>query len=185
MVKDCQESIDLVTGEKTRVIFASIFASIGSIVVRNRALSIREEIGTLPSVSPPNQRCGTPRCKTCPLIFDNPNNVFINGIKVSGAGVIYVCQCTICDEAYIGQTHQEFHRRINGHRSCFKFSGKLEFEKSALSFHSFNKHRRDSFDLRYFKVGLIRSAAPRDLDSAEDYYISQRLTGINRMVVSR
>ena len=200
VVKDCQESIDLVTGEKTRVIFAlKKNTSIGSIVVRNRALSIGEDIGTLPSVSPPNQRCGTPRCKTCPLIFENPNNVFINGIKVKfdmrltckSAGVIYVCQCTICDEAYVGQTHQEFHRRINGHRSCFKFSGKLEFEKSALSFHSFNKHRRDdknAFDLRYFKVGLIRSAAPRDLDRAEDYYISQfntRLTGINRMVVSR
>ena len=198
--KDCQDSIDMVTGAKTRVIFAlKKNTPVGGIVVRNRALSIGEDTVTLPSVSPPNQRCKAPRCMTCPLIFDNPNNVFVNGIKVKfdmkltckSAGVIYVCKCTICNEAYIGQTHQEFHCRINGHRSCFKVSEELEFEKSALSFHSFNKHRRhdkDSFDLRSFKVGLIRKAPPRELDRVEDYFITifkTRLIGLNRIAVSR
>ena len=42
--KDCQDSIDMVTGAKTRVIFAlKKNTPVGGIVVRNRALSIGED----------------------------------------------------------------------------------------------------------------------------------------------
>ena len=105
-----------------------------------------------------------------------------------GGSYLRVC---LRGEAYIGQTHQEFHGRLNGHRSNFKVNGALEYEKGALSFHAFLKHRtknKGQFDLNIFKVGVIRRAIATELDRTEDYYINlfnTRLSGLNRIVVVR
>ena len=199
LVRDCQTSIDLVTGTKTRVIIALRKGpTIGSEIVRNRAMSVSEDTLHQMSVAPPNQKCGGKGCKTCPLMFEDPKSVTVNGsptrldmrLTCKAAGVIYVAKCTICEECYFGQTHSPFHIRINGHRSKFKTTG-LEFEQSALAYHMFLKHRsanKDDFTISNFKVGIVKSGRATDLDRLEEGYIDSygtRLQGLNRIAVVR
>eukprot|EP00116_Pleurobrachia_bachei_P000284 sb/3460546/ len=197
LVRDCQTSIDLVTGTNTRVIIALRKGpTIGSEIVRNRAMSVSEDTLHQMSVAPPNQRCGGKGCKTCPLMFEDPKSVTVNGSPIrldmrltcKAAGVIYIAKCTICEECYFGQTHSPFHIRINGHRSKFKTTG-LAFEQSALAYHMFLKHRsaiKDNFIINNFNVGIVKSGRATDLDRLEEGYIDSygtRLQGLNRIAV--
>ena len=199
LVKDCQASIDLVTGTSTRVIMALRKGpTIGSEMVRNRAMSVSEDTQHQMSVAPKNQKCGGKGCKTCPLMFEDPKSVTVNGSPIrlnmrltcKAAGVIYVAKCTLCEECYIGQTHSPFHIRMNGHRSKFK-TADLEFKKSALSYHMFLKHRsliEDDFTntMNNFRVGVVKSGRATDLDRLEEAnidFFGTRLHGLNRIAV--
>ena len=64
---------------------------------------------------------------------------------------------------------------------------KLSFEQSALSMHSFLVHKL-SFDMKHFKLGIVKRVRPVDLDREEDNFINRFRTniwGINRVVVVR
>ena len=58
-------------------------------------------------------------------------------------------------------------------------------EKSALSMHCFNRHGED-FDLKLFKVGIVRKAQPTTLDREEARFCVKFKTnvwGLNRMEI--
>eukprot|EP00116_Pleurobrachia_bachei_P007705 sb/3467967/ len=191
---DCQGSIDSVTGYPTRVIMAlKKGAAIGNEVVRNRKLSLSE---SQPTITPQNQRCNGRGCKTCPILFETPQTVVVNGsclkldlrLTCKSSGVIYVANCVICGESYFGQTHSALHIRMNGHRSKFK-TDQLAFEQSALSYHCFLKYRdKDNFSISSFRIGLVKRASPMELDRVEEFFIESfgtRVNGLNRIAVVR
>ena len=75
-----------------------------------------------------SQKCGRPRCKTCPMMFDNNNDIELNSninLKLSklatckSEDVIYVCICKVCKDYYFGQTISHCSMRMNGHRDKF------------------------------------------------------------------
>jgi len=108
---------------------------------------------------------------------------------------IYVAQCQLCnkqtrvykEDAYFGQTIQEMHCRMNGHRNKFKIDSSLVFEKSALAMHCFLEHK-DNFSMSNFKLGIVKKVKPTDLDREETFYINKFRTniwGLNRISVVR
>jgi hypothetical protein len=172
--------------------------SIGNTVVRNRKLS--ESVFT-PVVK--SQKCGSPRCQTCPYLFNHDDEIIVNGIVLrldfnlscKDQHVIYVAQCQLCnklarvlkDDTYFGQTIQEMHCRMNGHRNKFVIDSNLIFEKSALSMHCFLAHKNE-FNMSHFKLGIVKKVKPVDLDRDETFYINKFRTniwGLNRISVVR
>ena len=105
---------------------------------------------------------------------------------------IYLAVCKVCrekgfsDNAYVGQTTQPLHRRMNGHRACFVLV-EAKLEKSALSLHAFQKHP-EAFSLSNFEVTVLCQVGPLALDRQESFFIEKFRTntrGLNRMVVRR
>ena len=152
---------------------------------------------SIPLLPTSSQSCGHSRCQTCPSLFDSSERILINGSELfldqsltcKDNNIIYVAQCTICKDngTYFGQTVNAFHIRMNGHRSHFKIDSSLTFEKSALSMHTFLCHK-DNFDMKIFKLGIVKKVSPNYLDREEDFFISRFRTnifGLNRIVVSR
>ena len=75
------------------------------------------------------------------------------------------------------------HKRANGHRACFTTANE-KYKNSALSYHVFEEHN-DKFDdkLMNYRLGIIKSVIPMDLDRVEDFYIYNTkadLLSINR-----
>ena len=172
--------------------------SIGNTIVRNRRLS---ESVFIPEVK--TQKCGGPGCQSCPFMFDYDEKIVINGmilrldftLSCKDQHVIYVAQCQLCnkqtrvykEDAYFGQTIQEMHCRMNGHRNKFKIDSSLVFEKSALAMHCFLEHK-DDFSMSNFKLGIVKKVKPTDLDREETFYINKFRTniwGLNRISVVR
>ena len=194
-------------GEGTRTICAMRkHLSIGNVVVKNRRLSggtnieeelasgisVCEEEGVLKQWTP----CGAKRCKTCPL-WMREKELRVNGVVVPISqtlgcrtkNVIYLAVCNECplDKGfYVGQTTQMFRDRMSGHRSKFKVDDEV-YKHSALSFHCQLEHP-DRFGLEFFKVGLLKSVAPKFLDREENIFINKlrgHIFGLNRIDVVR
>ena len=182
-----------------RIIFAlKKHPTVKDRVVKNRQLS--KGIGQNCCEQKVSQACETPKCETCPLVFNLSDNVIVNGQKVfldqslncKSKNIIYLAQCTICTErktdvlnedSYFGQTLTAAHTRFNGHRNKFKIDDKLSYTKSALSEHCFDRHRND-FKLSVFKIGFVTCCRAVDLDHEENRVISKFKTdifGLNRM----
>ena len=86
----------------------------------------------------------------------------------------------------MGQTTQMFRDRMSGHRSKFKVDDEV-YKHSALSFHCQLEHP-DRFGLEFFKVGLLKSVAPKFLDREENIFINKlrgHIFGLNRIDVVR
>ena len=91
------------------------------------------------------------------------------------------------EDSYFGQTVTPMHIRMNGHRNKFKIDSLLTFEKSALSMHCFLEHKTE-FNMKLFKLGLVKKVRPVDLDREESKLINRYRTniwGLNRIVVVR
>ena len=105
--------------------------------------------------------------------------------------VVYLAQCSLCgiglDNSYNGQTQQQMHKRINGHRSCFVKDNEESVEKSALALHARDEHP-DNFDLDIFKFMILDSVNPCELNRRESRAIGGLRTnvmGLNRMKVQK
>ena len=192
LVRDIESDIKSLCGD-IRVIFAmKKHQSIGNLVVRNRKLSSGSEEGEDTST----QKCGSKRCKLCPLLFD-VKEVMVNGqickfdmkLNCKSDNVLYLNQCQVCPEyedSYFGQTVTEAHIRMNGHRNKFDRNDN-NYEKSALAFHCHDIHP-DIFCLDNFRIGLVRQMPPQNLDREEDILIHKYKThiwGLNRIKVRR
>eukprot|EP00116_Pleurobrachia_bachei_P000624 sb/3460886/ len=195
-LKGLEEDIAAITGGCTVLLSMRKSPAIGNLVVRNRRLS-ESSTGPIESEEDFNQKCGGPGCRTCPMMSTSPT-LSINGqrLKLNGSlnckskNIIYIAQCTICsrgsgnrkEDSYIGQTMQEAHKRMNGHRSKFTEAG---HQGSALAQHGGEAHR-DQFSLDYFKLGLIKTVSPLALDRHENKLIDRlrtKLFGLNRINV--
>ena len=128
-----------------------------------------------------NQKCGDGRCKTCTIMFENFDTIYLNDhdldLKLSNRfnckseDVIYIAQCQITDynDCYFGNTSNKLHVRFNVHRQGFK-AGK--YTRNVLSNHLYTDHSEMiGVGLHNYRVGIIDSVAPRDIERREDYYI--------------
>ena len=86
--------------------------------------------------------------------------------------IIYLYVCNLCpdnDSFYIGQSVNSCRDRANGHRG--KFS-KVHHKKSALSYHVYKDHPLYiDKKLSNYKLGVIKSTTPLNLDILEDYFV--------------
>ena len=195
LLEEVRPDISKLVGEETSVLVAARRGTtIGNTVVKNSMLC---DIAT---ETMSTQKCSAKKCKSCMLLGNMGEQLIVNGLTVTvkknlnckSPNVIYVAQCQLCskipdvDDTYTGQTGQPFHKRVNGHRSCFTNPDNVELiEKSALSLHSYNEHR-DNFDLNDFKFILHDQTRPRDLNRRESRRIGELRTnvmGLNRMNV--
>ena len=85
---------------------------------------------------------------------------------------MYLYICNLCPNNmnfYVGQTVNSCRTRANGHRA--KFNTKY-YTKSALSVHMYKDHPQ-FFDnqLQNFKLGILKTTDPLNLDRCEDFYI--------------
>ena len=134
-----------------------------------------------------DQRCNGLGCKTCPVLFDKDSKIIVNGKKLvldrkltcKDDNVIYVAQCELCYkrknrenpncsiDAYFGQTTQEFHSRLNGHRVAFNNKSYT----SSLSEHWYENHKGSDKKMGIFKFGIVEKTT--ELNSREAFFISK------------
>ena len=195
ILRDVDKDIKHLVGEDVNVMVAARRCpTIRDNVVKNRFFS--KDTGTS---RPPFKACKSSRCLTCP-IYKSSGSVMINSVVFNISNkfncktdnCIYLAVCKFCrekgcsDNAYVGQTTQPLHRRMNGHRACFVLV-EAKLEKSALSLHAFQKHP-EAFSLSNFEVTVLCQVGPLALDRQESFFIEKFRTntrGLNRMVVRR
>ena len=181
VLKDCETDLKSIIGDTKLIMAIKKNPSIGSSVVRNKHLTT--ETPQLES-----QKCGATNCMQCPLV-NAKDIVTINNIKVrphpalncKSRNIIYLWECQICPEenGYFGRTIQKSHERTNTHRGCFTES---KWESSALSMHSRTVHG-ENFNLRDFRITLVKKCSPQVIRREEFKYIDKyrtRTRGINR-----
>lgn len=92
--------------------------------------------------------CSSKRCKTCPCANDTsifPNNNVNVFCKVYNC--IYRLTCTVCGIAYIGQTSNPLHKRINQHRSDVGKYNPSDSNDHNVEFEHFNLHGFDNISI--------------------------------------
>ncbi len=75
-----------------------------------------------------SNKCGQPRCKTCPFISQNNiiKNMKKNIIPLSdnltckSERVVYAISCSNCNAIYVGQTRRKLHERFTEHRATIR-----------------------------------------------------------------
>ena len=208
ILRDVDEDIKHLVGEDVNIMVAARrCTTIRDKVVKNK-LFINDTDKPTSTFKP----CKSKKCLTCPIYFSE-GNVIVNTVNLNisnknkfnckTSNCIYLAICKICeakgcsDIAYVGQTTQALHKRMNTHRTGFVKpvpgarppvkTGKHKYEESALSLHAFQSHP-DKFNLSHFKVTVLCQVGPLALDRQESFYIEKLRTntrGLNRMVVRR
>ena len=193
IMKDNQEMINYLFGREIRVIVAERRNP-------NTASLLFAKSGFAKEVcrSFDTQACGSRHgCLTCDVMAIE-RSVVINGVTVKldysldcgSEFVIYLYLCEHCENPcqegfYFGQSVNCVRTRANGHRAAFTED---LYEKSALAYHIWDKHR-EHFNLKLdnFRVGVVKSTSPGDLDRAEDFFVvatEADIKGLNRYKVT-
>ena len=181
ILRESQQDIDTLLGEQTRLIVAERRNNnIASLLFAKSSFSLS------PTPAKDTQKCGKGHgCLTCRLMDLSPNVViwkdhptYRQTLKLNfrcvctTEHVIYIYICKHCegnDNFYVGQCVNSARDRANGHRSSFT---KNNYKKSALSHHIYIAHPELMKDqLENFRLGVIKSTAPMNLDRLEDYYV--------------
>ena len=146
---------------------------------------------TVPCTSPGKRKRGRP-CQSCklmsnvPVIKNNSQTATSTGGNCKSKCLIYAAQCKICDKnnTYIGKTVQEFHCRINGHRSSYyeivrgynkhkeNFSV-VSDDTNVLGAHLFAKHgknKNEDFNSN-FTFTILKFVSPSTIRINEQSYI--------------
>ena len=75
------------------------------------------------------KKCGRARCKTCPILMENYNHIYLNNHEIvfnknmtcETMNVIYILFCNTCPNLfYVGETSLPLNLRVNLHRSQIK-----------------------------------------------------------------
>ena len=132
----------------------------------NKKQQMKISFSTCEKVIRLTQSCGSGGCLTCPIMslpkkikLNNDINIKLDfSLTCKTDNCIYLFICNECEGNsgfYFGKTYNRSHVRFNSHRSCFKVSNS-EYEKSALSYHTFMEHL-DNFSLKLnnFRVGIV------------------------------
>ena len=132
------------------------------------------------------EKCNMRGCKTCRMLLLSPT-VTIRNKKVKLAhgscktpNICYLALCDICGKPYTGQTVEEMHLRINGHRSLYKDvlerseANTLEeidsnTDQYTLGLHLHLEHGLNdpnAFD-NHMKFGILEIVNPNDIAKKE------------------
>ena len=181
ILKDSEEDIQTLIGDTKIVVAIKKNQTIGNMMIRNKQLCAKE-------IELENQKCNAQNCQQCPLV-NTSNTITINDMRVrkqknlncKSRNILYLWQCLLCEEedSYIGRTIQKSHERTNTHRGCFT---EEKWESSALSMHSKSAHAEE-FDLKHFRISLLRKVSPQRIRREEFKLIDKyrtRTVGINR-----
>ena len=133
------------------------------------------------------KKCGHPRCATCSCLNINTNfqsNVtskyyksfnpnMYSPLNCKSSNIIYLISCKKCGYQYVGQTTQEFSKRLNGHRKSVRLKNRL------IGKH-FSSENHSCLDM---KVQIIEKIVPiqgeskplytKRLLEREDYWIRE------------
>ena len=163
--------------------------------IRNQETSLNRkpdgEEPTAGKTSPPDslqktsQKCYSPGCRTCPVLFDFDTKISVNGqelqldvtLTCKDRHIICIAQCQRCnrddgrEDTFFGQTLTQFHTRLNGHRHNLVIDERAIYEHSALSMHCYTKHR-DNFCFDCFKFRIAKKTKPTLLDMEEATVVS-------------
>ena len=144
--------------------------TIGNLVVKNKGLCIQNKLTG-------SQKCGGKRCMICPLMITT-DTVLINNeelkipknLNCKSKNCVYLCLCKKCDinNAYFGQTIQEQHNRMTGHRQKFNM---INYTKSGVSMHAYDTHDGE-LSLNDYNIAVISKVPPTKLNREE--YILHR-----------
>ena len=198
LFKSVETDISSLVGEETRVLVATRKGkSVANNVVKNRSLCEPETIQS------ETQQCRARKCQSCNLLKNKKGDVMMvnktsvktpdRELNCKTRNCIYLAQCSVCDDsvsvenAYVGQTQQRMHQRINGHRSCFVQNDPDTIEKSALALHA-SEHHSNNFNLDIFKFMIMDRANPCSLNKRESRAIGELRTnviGLNRMKIQK
>ena len=148
------------------------------------------------------QKCGSKNCLCCKTI--DTNNRFISfstgghfifdfdectkPFTCKSKYVIYLITCIKCGFQYVGQTTQELHCRLNGHRSAVNNKNKNTYlyEHFRSDGHTFHDVRIQIIDHVKFQ-DVSELEAKKQLDIKEDFYIKTVNTlyplGLNDKVI--
>ena len=101
------------------------------------------------------KRCDHPRCLTCPIF--NINSCFQSSITgkqykttnpnickpldCKSNNIIYLITCKKCGYQYVGETTQEFSKRLNGHRKSVRLKSRLIGQHFSLPEHDWQDMR--------------------------------------------
>ena len=201
VIKDLSPDIRYLTGDTTTTMVAARKRrSIGNSVLKNKQIGILKTDICKNILCDTNGSSGKKKiCMTCPnLVVNKDFNLFINNKKVNilenvnckVSNVVYLAVCKLCnqagleDKAYVGQTTQALHKRMNTHRSCFKESD-TKRARSALALHSRKVHK-DKCGMIDFLIIVLQQVEPLLLDKREQFFINRFRTntiGLNRMMV--
>ena len=180
LMKICNPDIDKLLGTKTRIIVAERKnSSIASTVFAKSSFS--RNVGLLKETQECNGRNGRKCCEIMKLernVTLWKNSAMEKKVTLdfrcdcNTEHIIYLYVCNLCpdnDSFYIGQSVNSCRDRANGHRG--KFS-KVHHKKSALSYHVYKDHPLYiDKKLSNYKLGVIKSTTPINLDRLEDYYV--------------
>jgi len=192
IIRDVDQDIKLLVGDDVKVMVAARRCpTIRDNVVKNRIFS--KDVSHTAGLKP----C---KCETCPhylrgsIVVNDVSFKISDNFNCKTENCIYLALCKLCrekgcsDQAYVGQTTQPLHKRMNNHRASFASIDNVRLrEKSALSLHAFEEHP-DNFKLSNFSVTVLGQARPLGLDRMESNFITKFKTytrGLNRMVVRR
>ena len=134
------------------------------------------------SISLPSQKCGANNCSSCALKLPNNNSIQIlpqfylkpsSRANCKTDNIIYAALCKLCNDFYFGQSINEEHTRMNGHRNKFT---EEDHVKSALAMHLFTDHpgnvgNNQEDGLSNFNVVILESVNPINLKRRESFYI--------------
>ena len=185
LIKNIEQDIKAVFGDINIMLTTRKCSSTGNLLVRNKALCMSD------SVISDNQQCSDKRCKICPFMITS-DSVLLNNKKLlipkhlncKSSEVIYLCVCKKCPEynAYFGQTVQEQHNRMSGHREKFNI---MKYKKSALSMHAYDMHDGE-LSLEDFSIAVVKKVNPRRLNREEHNFIDKfdtQTKGLNQYQV--
>ena len=122
----------------------------------------------------------------CSMLLTNPTAVVgQRKIKLTEGtcksnNVCYLAQCSICEKSYTGRTVDPLHKRINGHRHCYREilqkleSGNLDdidtqSDLWILGLHLHNDHGQtnpNAFD-ETIKFGILDIVSPTEIEKRE------------------
>ena len=161
---------------------SSLFGLFG-LIMSDKVFSINANRWIAPPGASNVALCGTKRCLCCKsLDSDNCYKSFSTGHKFvfdktgiftcKTKFVIYLITCMKCGIQYVGQTRQELHCRLNGHRHSIdkdKLSTYLcqHFNSAGHSFSDISLQIIDCVD----STQMSAEEAKRELDLKEDFYI--------------
>ena len=169
--------------------------NLGDMLLKRKAFSLEDNstanTGTTrcTPIPPPGQKKKPGRpCESC-VLMSNRKKVISNVTKKTYATpsgnckssrLIYGAQCLLCKMQYTGQTVNRLQTRISGHRSHMNKTqddDSVDTDEASLANHLKNIHGMNSVELFNVMYSFtILQMDPKDLDKAEQQWISQLVT---------